>query len=194
MEPARVVTSQEPVIPYRSVLVIIDVQIGFDDRSWGSRNNPQAEEVCAAVLRKWRALGWPVIHIQHDSTDPCSPLFPGPRGHDLKPQVASRPTEAVLRERVNSAFIGTDLEARLHTLAAPGLVLCGLTTDHCVSTTARMAANLGFTTWVVADACATFARTGAEARSTSQASSMTPPWRACIGSSPTSSPQETCHD
>ncbi len=103
-----------------------------------------------------------MIHIQHDSVEPRSPLRPGQPGHDLKPQVVPRPTEPVLHKQVNSAFIGTDLEARLHALAAPGVVLCGLTTDHDVSTTTRMTANLGFATWVVADACATFGRTSAD--------------------------------
>ncbi len=152
-------------MPPGSVLLVIDVQVGFEDPSWGRwgrRNNPQAEDVCAALLKEWRARGWPVIHIQHDSCDPRSPLYPGQRGHDLKPQVAPRPYEMVLHKQVNSAFIGTDLEASLHALDTPGVVLCGLTTDHCVSTTTRMAANLGFPSWVVADACATFGRTGAD--------------------------------
>ena len=63
---------------------------------------------------------------------------------------------------VNSAFIGTSLEQRLRNLAVPGVVLCGLTTDHCVSTVIRMSANLGFDTWLVADACAAFDRVCAD--------------------------------
>jgi nicotinamidase-related amidase len=68
--------------------------------------------------------------------------------------------ETIVRKDVNSAFIGTDLEARLRAADIATVVLCGLTTDHCVSTTARMAANLGFHTVLVEDACATHERTG----------------------------------
>lgn len=142
------------------VLLIIDVQQGFDDPSWGARNNPQAEENIAALLVHWRDRDRPVFHVQHLSQNPDSPLYRGGPGSRIKPQVAPLDHEPLILKEVNSAFIGTDLNDRLRKVGYDTLVIVGLTTDHCVSTTARMAANLGFTTFVVADATATFARVG----------------------------------
>jgi nicotinamidase-related amidase len=154
-----------PALPASgSALVLVDIQAGFDDPAWGVRNNPRAEDFSGELLEAWRRRGWPVVHVQHDSLEPGSPLAPGTPGHEHKPQVTPRGNEPVVHKTVNSAFIGTDLEQRLRELGVPGVVLCGLTTDHCVSTTARMSANLGFETWLVADACATFARRGPDGR------------------------------
>jgi nicotinamidase-related amidase len=70
----------------------------------------------------------------------------------------------VIKKSVNSAFIGTGLEKRLRRRGIRTVVVTGLTTDHCVATTARMAGNLGFDTYVVSDATATFDREGADGK------------------------------
>lgn len=135
-------------------LLIIDVQVGLDEPRLGRRNNPGAEDNMAKLLSSWRRRGRPIFHVQHMSTEPNSPLRPELPGNAIKAVVAPRAGETLIQKRTNNAFVGTDLEARLRAAAIEALVIVGLTTDHCVSTTARMASDLGFKTIVVADATA----------------------------------------
>lgn len=139
-----------------AALILIDIQTGFDSPVWGARNNPQAEDNAARLLAHWRSSGLPVIHIRHVSQQADSPLSARSGGTGFKPEVMPAPGEAVFEKSVNSAFIGTGLEAHLRAAAILRLVICGLTTPHCVSTTARMAANLGFGVTLAHDACAAF--------------------------------------
>jgi nicotinamidase-related amidase len=143
-----------------AALLLIDVQKGFDEPYWGVRNNPQAEENIARVLAAWRAAGRPIFHIKHNSRLPRSPLHPNNPGNAFKDFAVPRAGEPAIGKDVNSAFIGTDLEAQLRTAAVDEVVIVGLTTPHCVSTTARMASNLGFATKVVSDATAAHAGQG----------------------------------
>ena len=144
----------------RTALLVIDVQQGLDDPRFGARNNPDAEKRISDLLAAWRASDRPVIHVQHLSLEPQSPLREDRPGHALKVEATPKSGEPLFRKHVNSAFIGTELESYLRSREINDLVVVGLTTDHCVSTTARMAANLGFTVTVVDDATATFERRG----------------------------------
>ena len=148
------------LLPADAVLILIDVQQAFNDPSWGKRNNPRAEENIAALLSGWRETGRPVIHIQHRSPRPHSLFHPDKPGYPFKPEAQPLAGEPVIHKDVNSAFIGTGLEQRLRSAGASTLVIAGLTTDHCVSTTTRMAGNFGFTTYLAGDAAATFERHG----------------------------------
>jgi nicotinamidase-related amidase len=141
-------------------LIVIDVQRAFEDPAWGERNNPDAEAKIAAALAGWRERGAPVIHVRHESAEPEGTFVPGTAAFEFKPEAEPLDGEPVITKNVNSAFIGTDLEERLRAAGTSTVALVGLTTDHCCSTTARMAANLGFDTWVLGDAMATFARRG----------------------------------
>jgi nicotinamidase-related amidase len=102
----------------------------------------------------------PVFYIQHCSKVLGSPLRPGTPGNEIKDIVAPLSEELVIRKNVNSAFIGTDLEPQLRGKGIGTLVITGITTDHCVSTTARMGGNMGFDVYVVSDATSTFDRVG----------------------------------
>ncbi|MBC7882280.1 MAG: cysteine hydrolase [Anaerolineae bacterium] len=141
-----------------AALLLIDVQKAFDDPVWGHRNNPEAEHRIAELLSFWRKASQPVIHIQHLSVLPHSSLHPNHPGCAFKPEAQPEEGEVIFQKSVNSAFIGTDLEVHLRERGIQKLIIVGLTTDHCVSTTTRMAGNLGFEVNVVEDAVATFDR------------------------------------
>lgn len=141
-----------------SLLLLIDLQKAVDHPSWGIRNNPQAEANVARLLAHWREQGWPVWHVRHDSTETSSHYRPGQHGHDFKPEAMPLHGEPVIAKATNSAFIGTGLEEKLRAAGHVSLVIVGVITNNSVEATARMAGNLGFDTYLVADACFTFGR------------------------------------
>src|SRR5450432_1492034 len=148
--------------PSLPALILIDIQKGFDDVEYwgGGRNNPDAELRASELLRLWRDNGFPIFHVQHCSTIPTSPLHETHAGNQFNDLVAPKEREPIIKKKVNSAFIGTDLQAQLDNAKITTLVIAGLTTDHCISTTTRMAANLGYETFLVAAATATFNKKG----------------------------------
>ena len=148
----------------KPALILVDIQKAFDDIEYwgGQRNNPDAEENASELLQLWRKHNLPIFHIKHCSSKPESLLNEANPGNDFKDLVKPIGHEPIIKKNVNSAFIGTDLKEQLDNLKITKLVIVGLTTDHCISTTARMAGNLGFDTFLVSDATATFNKRGLE--------------------------------
>lgn len=146
----------------KPALILIDIQKGFDNIEYwgGQRNNLEAEENASTLLKLWRVYNLPLFHIKHCSSNAASLLNETNAGNEFKDLIKPVNDEPIIRKNVNSAFIGTGLQEQLQSAKIIKLVIVGLTTDHCISTTTRMAANLGFDTFVVSDATATFNRKG----------------------------------
>jgi nicotinamidase-related amidase len=143
----------------KTALLVIDVQKGFDDSGyWGPRNNPGCEANIAALLARWRERGQTVVFVRHDSDEEGSPLRTGGPGNAFKDVVTGTP-DVLIAKRTNSCFYGDpDLHEWLRRRGITRLVLCGITTNHCCETTARMAGNLGYDVRFVLDATHTFDR------------------------------------
>ena len=148
-----------------AALLLVDVQRGVDQlMHWGGpdgrRNNPDAERHILAVLDAWRARRRQVIFTLHDSREAASPLKLSQPGGALKEGFEIAAGEITITKDVNSAFVGTPLELALRRHGITRLVVAGFFTNMCVSTTVRMANNLGYDSYLVGDGCACTNRTG----------------------------------
>ncbi|WP_347217191.1 cysteine hydrolase family protein [Chryseobacterium sp.] len=146
----------------KPALLLIDIQKGFlDENYWGgNRNNKDAEKISGKILERWRELNLPVFHVRHSSANPQSKLHESDPGFEFNDHVLPQNEECIITKNVNSAFIGTDLKQKLDLQKINTIIILGITTNHCVSTTTRMAGNFGYETYVISDATAAFDRIG----------------------------------
>ena len=79
----------------------------------------------------------------------------GSREHEIVDELKPLPGEHVLRKTTLGAFASTNLDSLLRALGAEQLWMCGVSTNMCVETTAREAADRGYLVTLVEDACGT---------------------------------------
>jgi nicotinamidase-related amidase len=140
-----------------AVLILIDVQEAFDDPYWGPSSNPACEDNIAALVDAWHERGRTIVVVRHDSLSEGSPLHPDQPGNSLKLVAANARADLLVVKSVNSAFLGEpNLDDWLKARNATQLVVCGIQTNMCVETTARMGGNLGYEVIVPLDATRTF--------------------------------------
>ena len=141
-----------------SALIVVDVQRGFDDAEyWGPRNNPDCEANVGASSRPGAPRAGRSCMSSTTRPHPSSPLAPGEQGQRVQGcrELASR--TCLVEKTVHSAFYGEpDLDAWLRGNGITGVAVCGIQTNMCCETTARMASDLGYDLLFVEDATHTF--------------------------------------
>jgi nicotinamidase-related amidase len=137
-------------------LLLVDIQRDYFPGGALPLVGPEAAAAAAArVLARFRADGEPVVHLQHVWDAPDATFFrPGTEGVELHPLVAPHEGELVVPKAHPNGFRGTALRDELRSLHVDELVVAGMQTSMCIDATVRAAADLGFTTTVVHDACA----------------------------------------
>ena len=148
-------TILQPASNLKTALLLVDIQQGLTVEAgyYGTeRSTPEFDNNVAALLAAARKYNEKVTHpsdqifvahVCHDSTDPESPLWPSKATNKIQPRAAPAKGEPLIRKSVNCAFVGTNLEQVLRNQDIRQLFIFGIATDHCVSTTVRLAADLG---------------------------------------------------
>ena len=139
-------------------LIVIDMQRGMLEPAAGARNNPQAEQAIAETLQAWREAKAPIVHVRHISRTPGSPFWPGQPGVEFQEGLQPLAGEHVVEKNVPDAFINSGLERWLRVRGIQAIAIVGVSTNNSVEATARTAGNLGFETYVAADATFAFAK------------------------------------
>lgn len=141
----------------RVALVVIDVQRAFEEAGfWGPRNNPACEDNISALISAWRSAGQPLVYVRHDSEEEGSRLRVGEPGGEFKDVVAGEP-DLLVTKAVHSSFHGDpDLDGWLRAEGIDRIVICGIQTNVCCETTARIGSDLGFDVTFAIDATHTF--------------------------------------
>jgi len=141
----------------RAALIVVDVQRGFDDEGfWGPRNNAACEENVRALIAAWRGSNQPIVFVRHHWDEDGSPLRSDEPGSEFKDVVEGRP-DLLVTKTVHSAFHGTpDLHDWLAKNEIDTLVICGIQTNMCCETTARVGSDLGYEVRFAIDATHTF--------------------------------------
>jgi nicotinamidase-related amidase len=141
-----------------AALIVIDVQKEFDEPHHGRRDNPAAEAKIGELVTEWQRTGRPIVRVAQ--TEPDGGFAADTPTHAFKPVVADITPDLDLRKEVHSAFHGApDLNAWLRGRGIDQIVICGIQTNRCCESTARVGCDLGYDVVFAVDATYTFDKT-----------------------------------
>lgn len=140
-----------------TALIVIDVQESFRQRpTWAAVSNPAIVEQVARLVERARSRGDLVVWVLH-SEPGTGTVFDPASGHvRLMAGLEPAAGEAIVTKTSINAFTTTNLQQLLTSTGVRELVVCGIQTEQCCETTARVASDLGYDVTFVVDATATF--------------------------------------
>lgn len=112
----------------------------------------------ARVIDAARSNGDTVIHVQHIALSPEAPFFaPDTTGVEIHETVRPGAGEPVVVKHFPNSFRETVLKQTLDDKGIEEVVIVGAMSHMCIAATGRAAADFGYRTVVIHDACATLA-------------------------------------
>lgn len=142
----------------RTALIVIDVQESFRVRpNWQLVNHPDIADRVQRLVRAARERDELVVWVLH--TEPgTGGAFDPAEGHvRLIDGLEPLPAEPILRKTSHNAFTTTNLQQLLTQERVSEIVVCGIRTEQCCETTARVGSDLGYDVVFVTEATATMA-------------------------------------
>ncbi|HEX4791145.1 MAG TPA: cysteine hydrolase family protein, partial [Actinospica sp.] len=137
-------------------LIVIDVQESFRGRPlWSLNSNPDIVDDVRRLVDHARARGDLVVWVLHSEPGSGGAFDPAGGLVRYQPGLTPLPGEPELRKTSHNAFTTTNLQQILTELGVRELAICGIRTEQCCETTARVASDLGFEVTFVADATTT---------------------------------------
>jgi len=135
-------------------LVLIDLQYEYLAGPIALPDARAAIANTAKLLARARAAGTSIFHVAHKGR-PGGLFDRSAERGAIVTELAPLPGEPVIEKGLPNAFAGTDLQAKLAATERKEIILAGLMTHMCVSSTARAGLDLGYRITVDADSCAT---------------------------------------
>ncbi|MEU6540197.1 isochorismatase family protein [Streptomyces sp. NPDC047000] len=137
-------------------LIVVDVQESFRARPlWETISDPKIAHQVDRLVRLAREAGDLVVWVLH-SEPGSGDVFDPALGHvRLMEGLERRNTEPLIHKTSHNSFTTTNLQQILTEHGIHDLIVCGIRTEQCVETTARVASDLGYQVTFVTDATAT---------------------------------------
>ncbi|MEU6802884.1 cysteine hydrolase family protein [Streptomyces neyagawaensis] len=138
-------------------LIVIDVQESFRARPlWEATSDPKIADKVNRLVRLARRAGDLVVWVLH-SEPGTGTVFDPALGHVRLLEELERPEagEPLVHKTSHNAFTTTNLQQLLTERGVRELTVCGIRTEQCVETTARVGSDLGYAVTFVVDATAT---------------------------------------